>query len=262
MAQPAGAERGPEPGSSVAGERRRTRRWNAGGWRAGLVATVSLSLALGLGPTLARADGPMVRYQGLHPLSPHQGAFCYIDAPHMHRIPPPDLRVYLVLKDGTNVFIGDPVALGYDGPKFGFYGPHPLAIAGVSELPSAFCYMSGPHYHAAPLAPSPALIEKAGVTWYVGPVPPPPDPGRIWINEVHPIASYAPPKVDLGMAPPGYHAFTSPVAVPAAAPTPAPPKAGKSKAPAGAHPPAPPRPAKPPAGAPVAPAAPSPGGQP
>jgi hypothetical protein len=192
--------------------------------------------------SVALADGPMPRYLGMHPLSPHQGAFCYIDAPHMHRVPPPDQRVYLVLKDGTNVFIGDPVALGYDGPKFGYFGPHPLAIAGAADLSPTFCYISGPHYHAAPQPPSPALIEKAGVTWYLGPLPPPADPGRVWINEVHPIGGYAPPKVELSMAPPGYHPFT--VGPPMAAPATAPPT-GKTK-PAGAAA-APSRPAKPPA---------------
>lgn len=219
----------------------------------------------------------MPRYQGTHPLSPHQGQFCYIDAPHMHRVAPPDQRVYLVLKDGTNVFIGDPVALGYDGPKFGYYGPHPLAIANAPGLPRTFCYITGPHYHAAPQPPSPDLVEKAGVTWYLGPLPPPPDPGRVWINEVHPISGYAPPKVDLSMAPPGYHPFT--VAPPAAAPAPpakpsskpapksAPksastpsgtaPATGQARAAAGA--PAPAHPPKPPAAAP-GPAA--PGGHP
>lgn len=185
----------------------------------------------------------MPRYQGLHPLAPHQGAFCYIDVPHMHRVPPPDLRVYLVSKDGTNIFVGDPAALGYDGPKFGYYGPHPLAISNVPGLPSTFCYISGPHYHAAPQPPSPALVEKAGVTWYLGPLPPPADPGRVWINEVHAISGYAPPKVDLSMAPPGYHAFTSSVPPPAP-PVTAPPAAGKTKPASAAHPAAPARPAK------------------
>jgi len=219
------------------------------------------SLLWALGPTAARADGPMARYQGMHPLSPHQGAFCYIDAAHMHRVPPPDLRVYLVAKDGTNLFIGDPVALGYDGPKFGYFGPHPLAVPATLGLPPTFCYITGPHYHAAPQPPSAALVEKAGVTWYLGPLPPPADPGRVWINEVHPIAGYAAPKVDIGMAPPGYHAFT--VAPPSAAPAPTPAATGKAKAALGPVPGAPARAAK----RPVAPPNPTrgptaPGGQP
>jgi len=191
------------------------------------------ALASGLGPGPARADGPMPRYHGIHPLSPHQGAFCYIDAPHMHRIPPPDLRVYFELKNGENLFVGDPAALGYDGPKFGYYGPHPLAVADAPDSAPLFCYLTGPHYHAAPQPPSPMLVEKAGVTWYLGPLPPPSDPGRVWINEVHAIAGYVAPKVDLGMAPPGYHPFT--VMPPPASPAPAPPPSGKGKPGAPAH---------------------------
>ena len=219
-----------------------------------MVTATSLGL-LALGLTAARADGPMPQYQGIHPLSPHQGAFCYIDVPHVHRLPPPDLRVYLMLKDRTNVFIGDPVALGYDGLKFGYFGPHPLPITGVPELAQNFCYINGPHYHAVPPAPSPALITQAGVTWYLGPLPPPPDPGRVWINEVHAIVGYAPPKVDLSMAPPGYHAFTPPAPPKPATPPPS-PKAAPSPRPApGRRPAAPARPAK-------SATAPAPGGQP
>jgi hypothetical protein len=165
----------------------------------------------------------MPRYHGIHPVSPHQGAFCYIDVPHVHRISPPDQRVYLMLKDGENLFVGDPVALGYDGPKIGYFGPHPLAVADAPGEPPVFCYLTGPHYHATAQPASPSLVEKAGVTWYLGPLPPPSDPGRVWINEVRGIAGYAPPKVDLSMAPPGYHPFNvmppppPPAAVPAAA---------------------------------------------
>ena len=191
----------------------------------------------------ARADGPMPRYHGLHPLSPHQGAFCYIDSPHMHRVPPPDMRVYIVLKTGENLFIGDPVALGYDGPKFAYYGPHPLVIADAPDLPSTFCYLAGPHYHAAAPPPSPAMIEKAGVTWFMGPVPPAADPGRIWINEVHPVAGYVAPKADLSMAPPGYRPFTLPAPP---APAPALPAKGKPGVPPRSSiTPSRPRPAKP-----------------
>ena len=48
--------------------------------------------------------------------------------------------------------------------------------------------------------PSPTLVQKANVTWYLGP-PPPADPSRLWINEVQAIRGYAPPKVDLSAAP-------------------------------------------------------------
>lgn len=178
-------------------------------WRGGRAAYTALALAGALtAGGAAHADGPMPRYHGMHPLSPHQGAFCYIDAPHVHRVPPPDMRVYLVLKNGENLFIGDPVALGYDGPRFGYFGPHPLTVPGLADAPPIFCYITGPHYHATPPQRSPEMVEKAGVSWYLGQLPPPADPSRVWINEVHAIAGYTPPKVDLTMAPPGYHPFT------------------------------------------------------
>jgi hypothetical protein len=192
-------------------------------------------------PSSSRADGPMVRYRGMHPLSPHQGAYCYVDALHLHRVTPPDMRVYVVLKDGENVFVGDPVALGYDGPKFGYFGPHPLAVAtagataGATEAPPIFCYIAGPHFHATPPPPSPAMVQKDGVYWYVGP-PPPSDPARLWVNEVHGIANYSPPKVSVSAAPPGYHPFDTgqrtPAPVPLTAPAPARPRRAKPPQPA------------------------------
>ncbi|HEY4186921.1 MAG TPA: hypothetical protein VGP07_17730 [Polyangia bacterium] len=183
------------------------------------------------GSSPVSADGPMSRYRGIHPLSPHQGAFCYIDTLHMHRIPPPDMRVYAVLKGGENLFVGDPVALGFEGPKFAYFGPHPLAIPGAPELPGTFCYIAGAHYHAAPQPSSPTLVQKDDVTWYIGP-PPPAAPNRVWINEVRAIQSYKPPNVDLTSAPPGYHPFDlglSPPS-PAAVPPPSPPTKTKPAA--------------------------------
>lgn len=175
------------------------------GPRSAIITTLFIALLLA-GASPVSADVPMSRYRGIHPLSPHQGAFCYIDTLHMHRIPPPDMRVYAVLKGGENLFVGDPVALGYDGPKFAYFGPHPLAVPGAPELSGTFCYIAAPHYHAAPQPSSPTLVQKNDVTWYIGPLPPA-AATQVWINEVRAIQSYQPPKVDLGSAPPGYHLF-------------------------------------------------------
>jgi hypothetical protein len=228
MAKLAGIDRGAWPSnrwrSGGAGERRPTAAAVGRAW------TIAFGLALALSASAARADGPMPRYHGLHPVSPHQGAFCYIDVPHVHRVPPPDLRVYLVMKNGEYLFIGDPAALGYDGPKVGYFGPHPLAVPDAPDEPPLFCYIAGPHYHVSAQPPSPTLVEKAGVTWYLGALPPPGDPGRVWINEVHGVASYTPPRVDLSMAPPGYHPFQVLPPAPAPAPAAAPPVASKGKA--------------------------------
>jgi hypothetical protein len=170
------------------------------------VAVVTAVGSPGLGTRLARADQPMIKYVGMHPLPPHQGEFCFIDEIHYHRFLPVDLRVYLTLKDGGQVYLGDPAWLGYDGPKVGYFGPHPLAVPLAPEAGPLFCYIAGPHYHAVAPAPSPLMVLKDGVYWYLGP-PPPVDMQRSWINEVHAIKGYAPPPVNVAAAPPGYHVF-------------------------------------------------------
>jgi hypothetical protein len=191
---------------------------------------------------IARADEAMSKYVGIHPLSPHQGAFCFIDAVHYHRTPPVDMRVYVTLKGGGNLYVGDPAWLGYDGPKVGYFGPHPLAVPFAPEAGPMFCYINGPHYHATAPGPSTTMVVKDGVYWYLGP-PPPVDVQRSWINEVHAIKEYAPPRVELSAAPPGYHAFHLGGDVKPAAPVTAPPSAtqataAKGKLPAGARRPA------------------------
>jgi len=188
-----------------------------------LVAVVAVCASAGFGAAIpaARADAPMVKYIGMHPLSPHQGEFCYIDAIHYHRFVPVDLRVYVTVNGGAQgngqLYVGDPAWLGYDGPKVGYYGPHPLEVPLAPEAGHLFCYISGPHYHVTAPPPSTAMVLKEGVYWYMGP-PPPLDVQRAWINEVHAIKAYVPPKVELSAAPPGYRAFNlGPNAPPAAA---------------------------------------------
>ena len=177
-----------------------------------LLVAVAVCAYAGLGGAIpsARADAPMVRYIGMHPLSPHQGEFCYIDAVHYHRFVPVDLRVYVTVNGGAQgngqLYVGDPAWLGYDGPKVGYYGPHPLEVPLAPEAGHLFCYISGAHYHVTAPAPSTSMVLKDGVYWYVGP-PPPPDVQRSWINEVHAIKAYVPPTADLAAAPPGYRPF-------------------------------------------------------
>jgi hypothetical protein len=153
----------------------------------------------------------MVKYYGMHPLSPHQGEFCYIDAVHYHRFVPVDMRVYVTVNGGGTegngqLYVGDPAWLGYDGPKVGYYGPHPLEVPLAPEAGRLFCYIAGAHYHVTAPSPSASMVLKDGVYWYLGP-PPPADAQRSWVNEVHAIKAYVPPKVDLAAAPPGYQPF-------------------------------------------------------
>jgi len=177
-----------------------------------LVVAVAVCASAGFGVAMpaARAAAPMVKYIGMHPLSPHQGEYCYIDAIHYHRFLPVDLRVYVSVKDGAEgpgqLYVGDPAWLGYDGPQVGYYGPHPLDVPLAPEAGRLFCYISGAHHHVTAPPPSTSMVLKDGVYWYLGP-PPPADVQRSWINEVRAIKAYVPPKADLSAAPPGYRPF-------------------------------------------------------
>jgi hypothetical protein len=161
----------------------------------------------------------LVTYRGIHPVSPHMGAFCYIKAVHVHRVAPADMRVYVVLPGQQNLFVGDPVALGYEGPRFGYFGPHPLVVpaaapggapgtaSGSPLMAPIYCYLKAAHYHADPPPAARPFVEQAGVFWYMGPATPDFERERFrtWINEAAPIAGYHAPVADLTAAPPGYH---------------------------------------------------------
>jgi hypothetical protein len=90
-----------------------------------------------------------VRYAGIHPVSKAEGGgICHIEFPHVHVYPANKLE-YRVVED-NNVFVGDPVAYGWDGPKYAYKGAHPIqvnVIAGTPEPYVHYCYLSGPHYH-------------------------------------------------------------------------------------------------------------------
>ncbi|MES1204746.1 MAG: hypothetical protein ABUS79_02300 [Pseudomonadota bacterium] len=165
-------------------------------------------VAVSWDPSLAAAAGPLAHYAGIHPLNPHMGAFCVIEVPHVHAEWPPDIRVYRTLPNKTQVFVGDPVALGYDGPTQTYFGPHPLVFHDLSPAETIYCYLRGPHHHTQPPEPPASFVKKDGVNWFVGTFPPEFDRDysrNDWINEVRGIGTYQPPKVDIAAAPPGYH---------------------------------------------------------
>lgn len=98
----------------------------------------------------ASADGKkQVRYIGIHPIAAtHGGGFCYIEGPHVH-IYPADKLQYRDHR-GHQHFVGDPVAYGYDGPKYAYKGHHPIhvdVVVHADEPDEEFCYIDGPHYH-------------------------------------------------------------------------------------------------------------------
>jgi|SRR5579871_6326262 len=125
----------------------------------------TMTLAVALVAFLAvPAYAKHVRFRGPHPIAQKQGGgYCYIEAPHVHLYAPD--RPALYHEEGDEfVFTGDPTPFGYDGPKFTYYGNHPVAGA-----PGVYCYIDGPHYHPyEPPAEPDYRIEK-GVAFYVGP---------------------------------------------------------------------------------------------
>lgn len=189
--------------------------------RLGLMLALTLATGAGAITTTAFAQGGVTKYRGIHPLSPHQGRFCYIDLPHVHRVPPPDQRVYRVIGENEHVFVGDPVALGYEGLKFTYAGPHPLAMPNAPELATAYCYIERAHYHAhAPIESARAAFTLKDDVYWTTAAPTPEfekDRHNAWINQVQPIGGYQQPAVDKTSAPPGHQALALP-SVPAAAP--------------------------------------------
>jgi hypothetical protein len=102
---------------------------------------------------------------------------------------------------GWHVFVGDPVAYGYDGPKHAYKGPHPIRVhevVGDDTTDVEFCYLDGPHYHAFPPPDDPDVKVVGDVAFYVG--TPPAEyvkarPQRVQINVRYKPLTYARPVV-------------------------------------------------------------------
>ncbi|HEY1558184.1 MAG TPA: hypothetical protein VGF94_25325 [Kofleriaceae bacterium] len=110
--------------------------------------------------------GRQVRYAGPHPIPKSEGGgMCYIEGPHVHIYAANKLE-YRVHGD-DEVFVGDPVAYGWDGPKYAYNGPHPVLVDGTEE----YCYIQGPHFH--PFAPpdGPDFKLDGDAYFYVGAPP-------------------------------------------------------------------------------------------
>jgi hypothetical protein len=129
------------------------------------VAKLGLAAALVLGAALlwsrpALADA-VFYYKGPHSVPSEYGGFCNISIRHFHTYKPEDEKVFRY-DDNTYVFIGDPTAHGWVGPKIGYYGHHkvPLAWGG------GWCFISGPHYHF--YRPVGAFSYVGGVYYWVG----------------------------------------------------------------------------------------------
>jgi hypothetical protein len=164
-----------------------------------------------------RAASKQVMYVGVHPIpAAAGGGFCDIEGPHVHVFLPEHADVLFRTIGGAYLFVGDPAAFGYDGPKHAFYGRHPIPVDELvpGEHPehdgTVFCYLDGPHYHAYAPPPSLKFVERGDAYWYVGDWPRSyrvDGPRYQKINAVYKPLVYARPVV-VATAPPGYHVPT------------------------------------------------------
>jgi hypothetical protein len=115
------------------------------------------------------AEAKQYRYIRAHPLSAE--AFCYIEVPHVHAVPP-FKKVLFRVHDDHYYFVGDPVAYNGDGDRHVYHGHHPIDVRVVIGRDGhEFCYLDGPHYHFFAPPPAARFELKGGVYWYVGKMP-------------------------------------------------------------------------------------------
>ena len=156
----------------------------------------------------APAEARAVHYRSRHPLPRKIGhGFCYIDVPHVHDFGPSDPRLYREV-GGEYYFVGDPAPFDYEGPRFSFYGPHPVVEADIQLGQPVYCYLNGPHYHwYQPPAAAPFEF-RGGAYWFVGnydPVYYQERPRYVTVNDAYQPIVYARPIVDVNVAPPSFH---------------------------------------------------------
>jgi hypothetical protein len=162
-------------------------------------------MALGAAAGVAHAEA--VYYVSRHPLPKRVGhGFCDIDVPHFHDYPPSDPRLYRQV-GGQYYFVGDPTPFGYDGPRYSFYGPHPIADVNVTFGAPTYCYLKGPHYHWYAPPPTAQFEMRGGAYWYVGAYDPvfyAEQPRFVVVNEVYAPLAYERPIIDVAIAPPAF----------------------------------------------------------
>ncbi len=183
---------------------------------------VGLALAFAT-PATAKKYGKQVRFAGIHPVPKGEGGgICYLEAPHVHIYKPNKLEYRVVAEN--NVFVGDPVAYGWDGPKHAYKGHHPVqvnVVAGVGEPNTTYCYINGPHYHSFEPPPGPEFKVVGDAYFYVGepaPIYLEQRPAYIGINATYepivytrPVIEVEPPSMWIGVRP-GF-AVVAPAAV-------------------------------------------------
>lgn len=184
---------------------------------------IFLALAAFAAMPAAQADhkwGRQVRFSGIHPIPKSEGGgICYIEGPHVH--------IYAANKleyrthDDDHVFVGDPVAYGYDGPKYAYKGPHPIHVEAVvgGDPDVEYCYIEGPHYHYFEPPDGDDFRMAGNAYFYVG-APPPvmleARPQYVGINAYYRPFTYARPVVEVD-APVGWIGLNAAFVAPAVA---------------------------------------------
>ncbi len=153
----------------------------------------------------ATAWAHQIEFISPHPV-PHKfgGGFCNIDVPHTHNYVPEDRRLYRET-NGQYYFVGDPAPFGYDGPRYSYYGAHPVVDAQLQFTTPVFCYIKGPHFHWYQPPPQAQFQLTGGAYWYVGAFPRAyynERPHYAAINEAYAPMPYVRPVVDVAVAPP------------------------------------------------------------
>ena len=178
-----------------------------------VAAAAAVLLALCAAPRTASANPKQYRFVGVHPIPKGQGGgVCHINVPHVHIYAPVDVKVQYRDHDGWKMFVGDPVAYGWDGPKTAYYGHHPIAVHAVVDDYDGddveYCYIEGPHYHVYAPPPDIKMELRGGAYWYVGSFPrayvearPVYDPIDVYYEPIE----YARPVVAIDVAPPGWY---------------------------------------------------------
>jgi hypothetical protein len=106
---------------------------------------------------------------------------------------------------GQFYFVGDPTPFKYEGPRYSYYGAHPVVDAEVHLGHPVYCYMKGAHSHWYQPAPQAQFQFTGGAYWYVGSFPQAyydERPRFAVINEVYAPMPYPRPVVDIHVAPP------------------------------------------------------------
>ena len=170
--------------------------------------TAALAVALIVVGISATAEARAVHYRSQHPLPRKIGhGFCYINVPHVHDFGPSDPRLYREV-NGEYYFVGDPAPFDYEGPRYSFYGPHPVVDAEVQFGQPVYCYLNGPHFHSYQPPPQAQFEFKGGAYWYVGnydPVYYQDRPRYVAVNAAYQPIVYTRPVVDVTVAPPAFH---------------------------------------------------------